>query len=80
VPELAIWGTGEGYLLAGRADALAIRNGRVEVAIDWKSDVNPTAMVQSAYAAQLRDYLTATGAPRGMLVFLTPGEIMSIDS
>jgi ATP-dependent exoDNAse (exonuclease V) beta subunit len=76
VPELAIWGADEGYLLAGRADALAIRDGRVEVAIDWKSDVNPSAAVRGVYAQQLHDYLTATGAARGMLVFLTLGEII----
>ena len=48
VPEVAIWSASEGYLVAGRADALAIMGGRVEVAIDWKSDVNPTAAARSA--------------------------------
>ena len=80
VPEVAIWSTGEGYLVAGRADALAIKGGRVEVAIDWKSDVNPTAAARSAYAGQLRDYLAATGAENGAIVFLTVGEIVWIDN
>ena len=80
VPEVAIWSAGEGYLVAGRADALAIRGGRVEVAIDWKSDVNPTAAARRAYAGQLRDYLAATGAEKGVIVFLTLGEIVWIEN
>jgi CRISPR-associated exonuclease Cas4 len=80
VPEVAIWATGEDYLVAGRADVLAIRGERVEVAIDWKSDVNPTSAVRSAYAGQLRDYLAATGAERGALVFLSLGEIAWVEN
>jgi CRISPR-associated exonuclease Cas4 len=80
VPEIAIWAAGEGYLVAGRADALAITDGRVEVAIDWKSDISPTSAVRSAYAGQLRDYLAATGAERGVLVFATLGEIAWVEN
>lgn len=75
MPEVAIWSASEGYLVAGRADALAIRGRLVEVAIDWKSDINPTLAVRNGYAAQLRDYLMATGAERGLLTFLNLGEI-----
>jgi len=42
---------------------VAIQDGRIDVAIDWKSDVNPTADLRAAYGGQLRDYLEATGAP-----------------
>jgi CRISPR-associated exonuclease Cas4 len=80
VPEVAIWSADEGYLVAGRADALAIRGGQVEVAIDWKSDINPTSAVRNGYAAQLRNYLTATGAERGLLAFLSLGEIAWVDN
>jgi CRISPR-associated exonuclease Cas4 len=80
VPEVAIWAPGDGYLVAGRADALVIKGGRVEVAVDWKSDINPSSAVRSHYAAQLRDYLVATGAERGILVFLSLGEISWVDS
>jgi ATP-dependent exoDNAse (exonuclease V) beta subunit len=80
VPEVAIWSATEGYLVAGRADALAIRGGQVEVAIDWKSDINPSLAVRNGYAAQLRDYLMATGAERGMLAFLTLGEIAWVEN
>jgi CRISPR-associated exonuclease Cas4 len=50
------------------------------VAIDWKSDINPTSAVRNGYAAQLRDYLMATGAERGMLAFLSLGEIAWVDN
>jgi CRISPR-associated exonuclease Cas4 len=79
VPEVAVWDAREAYLVAGRADALAIREGRIEVAIDWKSDINPTSNVRAAYGGQLRDYLEATGAERGAIVFLTLGEVAWIE-
>jgi CRISPR-associated exonuclease Cas4 len=79
VPEVAVWAARDAYLVAGRADALAIREGRIEVAIDWKSDINPTANVRAAYGGQLRDYLEATGAERGAVVFLTLGEVAWIE-
>jgi ATP-dependent exoDNAse (exonuclease V) beta subunit len=79
VPEMAIWAARNGYLIAGRADALAIRDNKIDVAIDWKSDINPTAAVRAAYAGQLRDYLEATGADRGALVFLSLGEVVWVE-
>lgn len=75
VPEIAIWGHDELGLIGGRADALAIFEGRVEAAIDWKSDVDPTPAVRETHRQQLRDYLSATGAKRGAVVYLTSGEI-----
>jgi CRISPR-associated exonuclease Cas4 len=79
VPEVAVWAMRDTYLVAGRADALAIQDGSIDVAIDWKSDVNPTADLRVAYSGQLRDYLEATGAQRGAVVFLTLGEVAWID-
>jgi CRISPR-associated exonuclease Cas4 len=79
VPEVAVWAMRDTYLVAGRADALAIRDGRIDAAIDWKSDVNPTAALRAAYGRQLRDYLEATGAQRGAVVFLTLGEVAWIE-
>ena len=80
LPEVAIWASEESVLVAGRADALAIRDGRVEVAVDWKSDVNPSSAVRHRYSAQLRDYLIATGGARGMLAFLSLGEISWVEN
>lgn len=75
-PEIPVWGTDGDVLVAGRADALAISDQGVDAAIDWKSDVNPTLAVRKAHAQQLRDYLSATHANRGAVVYLTSGEIV----
>jgi CRISPR-associated exonuclease Cas4 len=79
VPELAIWATAEDGLVAGRADAVVIRQGRIEVVIDWKSDVGITPALRSTYARQLQRYLAATGAERGALVFMSLGEIAWVE-
>ena len=62
-------------LLAGRADALAIIEESLDAAIDWKSDMKPTPAIREAHVQQLHDYLSATGAVRGAIVYLTSGEI-----
>ena len=79
VSELAIWAARDTYLVAGRADALAIRENKIDVALDWKSDVKPTTSIRAAYAGQLRDYLHATGAARGALVFMSLGEVVWVE-
>jgi CRISPR-associated exonuclease Cas4 len=76
VPELPVWASAEDGLIAGRADALAVRNGSIEVALDWKSDVDPAPSVRAGYVRQLRRYLSATGASRGALVFMSLGEVV----
>jgi hypothetical protein len=48
--------------LAGRADAVAVRDGQVSVAVDWKSDVAPTAEDIRAQAGQIRHYMAALDA------------------
>jgi exodeoxyribonuclease-5 len=59
-------------LTAGISDAGASDdNGRVEAVVDWKSDVDPTPGQIEIYRAQVRDYLAATGAQLGLVVFLT---------
>ena len=71
-----MWASAEDGLIAGRADALAVRDGSIEVALDWKSDVEPTPSVRAGYVRQLRHYLSATGASRGAVVFMSLGEIV----
>ena len=62
--------------LSGIADALArTADGKIEVIVDWKSDVSPTSSVQEKYRAQVRDYVTASGAERGLIVYMTPGNV-----
>jgi hypothetical protein len=66
-------------LTSGVADALAIApDGTVDAVIDWKSDVDPDAAVVALYRGQVRDYLAATGAPKGFIVFLTSGRVEEI--
>jgi len=62
--------------VGGVADALALGDGdQVEVVVDWKSDVDPAASVVDLYREQVRDYLAATGAKEGLLVFVTGGHV-----
>jgi len=66
-------------LTSGIADALAIApDGTIDAVIDWKSDVNPDAAVVALYRGQVRDYLAATDAPKGFIVFLTSGRVEEI--
>jgi ATP-dependent exoDNAse (exonuclease V) beta subunit len=67
-------------LTAGIADAVVIEAGRIEAVIDWKSDVNPTAADIEMYRRQVRDYLKATGAALGLIVFLTSGRVQRVQS
>lgn len=63
-------------LTAGIADALAINDaGRIDVVVDWKSDVDPAPAQIDLYRAQVGDYLAATNAPLGLIVFMTSGRI-----
>jgi hypothetical protein len=59
--------------LAGRIDAIADEGDRVDVGIDWKSDIDPAEAEMRAHASQLEDYLRAAGSARGALVYMTPG-------
>ena len=63
-------------LTAGICDAVAVNDAsRIEAVIDWKSDVDPTPAQLDAYRSQIRDYLAATGAPLGFIVFMTSGRV-----
>jgi hypothetical protein len=59
--------------LAGRIDAIAYVEAGAGVVIDWKSDVDPSEADMRLHAGQPEVYLRATGAPRGVLVYMTPG-------
>lgn len=74
--EVPVWNAEGAMLLAGRADALIMREGRVLGVLDWKSDVNPSPMVRSDYVSQLNEYMLVTGAIAGALVFMTTGEMI----
>lgn len=81
IPEIPIWSSlADGTLVAGRADAVAVENGNIVAALDWKSDVAPSHQERSDYIGQMRSYLTTTGARRGALVYMTLGEIVWIEA
>jgi len=79
VPEIPLWAASPPRFLAGRADAVMIESDRVALVVDWKSDVNPDAAAQGAHAAQLRDYLSVTGADRGAIVYMSAGHVSWIE-
>jgi exodeoxyribonuclease-5 len=67
-------------LTAGVADAVATEEeGRVAAVIDWKSDVDPTPGQVEIYRGQVRDYLAATGAPVGFIIFLTSNRVERVE-
>lgn len=77
VPVYAAKGEGQSLTLtAGVADAVASDDqGQVDVVVDWKSDVAPDVDQIELYRQQVRDYLAATGAKQGLIVFLTSGRV-----
>jgi hypothetical protein len=78
IPEWPVYGLLAGGMspsaLAGRIDAIAFA-GAAEVVVDWKSDIDPSEADMRLHAGQLEDYLRATGAARGAVVYMTPGTV-----
>lgn len=54
-------------------DLLRQRQAARVIVIDWKSNVAPGEADMRLHAGQLEDYLRATGAARGVVVYMTPG-------
>jgi CRISPR-associated exonuclease Cas4 len=83
VPEFPVYGmlgdAADQTALAGRADAIAVRDGRVSVVVDWKSDVAPSAEDIRAHAGQIRHYVAALNAARGALVYMTRGTVQWVE-
>jgi hypothetical protein len=80
VPEVPVWATlPNDALLAGRADAIAVENGKIVAVFDWKSDVEPSQTERAAHIGQLRSYLEATGDPRGALVYMSLAEMLWVE-
>ncbi len=75
VPEFAIYSAEGDILTTGRADAVAFSDGKPSLVFDWKSDVSPTDADRQTYAGQLLKYMTAIGATRGAVVYLTLREL-----
>lgn len=65
----------------GVADAVALtREGHPAVVVDWKSDVTPDAETLEHYRAQVQAYVATTGAERGLIVLLTSGTVIPVQS
>jgi exodeoxyribonuclease-5 len=82
VPEHTIFGSeGDGRkerLVSGIADAVAFdADNKIELIIDWKSDVETNAEKLGIYRTQLGDYRKQTGATRALLVLMTAGQILT---
>lgn len=79
VPEVPVYGLdvsdATSVALAGRADAVVMEGGHPSVVVDWKSDIEPDADDIRRHAVQLRDYVLAIGAQRGVLVYMTQGSV-----
>jgi exodeoxyribonuclease-5 len=66
---------------AGVADAVSYgASGTPRVVVDWKSDVDPAPDVLSHYRDQVRAYLTATGAEKGLIVLATKGVVIGVST
>ena len=83
VPEYWVYGSDadgqEMSITAGIADAVAFDDdGRIDVVVDWKSDVNLRERQIRMYREQVRLYLKATGARIGLIVFLGSGHIETV--
>ena len=62
----------------GIAGAVAYdAEGRIEVILDWKSDVDIDAKRLNSYRGQLAAYQQHTGALHGFLVLMTPGKVIT---
>jgi hypothetical protein len=65
--------------VGGVADALAyLPLGIIDLVIDWKTDISPSVQQIDLYREQMRDYLVATHAPEGLLVFVTTGQLVRV--
>jgi hypothetical protein len=78
VPELAVWSQVDATtLLAGRADAVAVADGKLLEVLDWKSDRDPL-LHRARHVTQMQSYLSAVGAPVGAIVYMSTGDVISV--
>ena len=83
VPEHTIYGSqandDDEIIVSGIADAVAYdAEGRIEIIVDWKSDVDIDTGQLTSYRGQLDAYRRQTGAPHAFLVLMTTGKLMAI--
>jgi len=69
---------GRETVVFGVADAVAPSvddPSRIDIVVDWKSDIRPDDGHLALYRKQLRDYVSEFGAAAGLLVFMSQGII-----
>jgi exodeoxyribonuclease-5 len=63
-------------LVSGVADAVALDDaGRVDLVIDWKSDIELIPAATKEHRAQLNQYMKATNCRMGAVVYMTLGHV-----
>jgi exodeoxyribonuclease-5 len=65
--------------VAGIADAVVFGEaGKVELVIDWKSDIAPNAATRAEYRDQIREYITSLNCPKAFIVYMTSGQMEEV--
>ena len=83
MPEFPVYAStmvdGTEQVVAGIADAIGVDlDGRPNVVLDWKSDVDVARETLEHYRSQVRNYLEATGIDRGLIVLVTTGTVLEV--
>lgn len=83
LPEVAAagaWMQGEEEVaMYGLMDTSAIQpDGTIDVTIDWKSDVRPSASATKGYVRQVTDYIETNEIERGYIVYMTTGQVVEV--
>ena len=76
LPELPVYAaTVEDKTMTLTAGIITDATGGVKAVVDWKSDVDPAPAQVEVYRRQVGDYMAATGARLGLIVFMTSGRV-----
>jgi exodeoxyribonuclease-5 len=86
LPEISVHGLDEKRLgslklVSGVADAIATDEaGRVDLVIDWKSNIELIPAASKEHRAQLRQYMKAASCRLGAVVYMTLGQVDEVHS
>lgn len=83
LPELGVYGTLAGedcVLVSGRVDAIYVENSEPQIAVDWKSDVSPSASDIEMHSAQLYMYMKTSMVARGVVVYMSTSKLRWLET